>query len=145
MIVRPDGTEVATLFSGGAFAPIWSPDGTRLVIQQGIGTDNLSVVDLAGQAQQITDESGTYSWVGWGRLPSPVQPTPGMQSTSPSSGATSGTRGIRAITGRVGYIRKTPNFVSAIGALSDAEMASASTSRVWAGSMTPSSHSRAVE
>ena len=47
--------------------------------------------------------------------------------------------------GRPGHIRKTPNFVSGIGALRAAEIASARTSRVCAGSITPSSHSRAVE
>ena len=44
----------------------------------------------------------------------------------------------------VGYILNTPNRVGAIGRLSEAEIASASTRRVSAGSMTPSSHSRAL-
>ena len=43
------------------------------------------------------------------------------------------------------HIRNTPNFGGGIGALKDAESASASTSRVRAGSMIPSSQSRAVE
>ena len=43
------------------------------------------------------------------------------------------------------YIRKTPNVVSGIGALSAAARPSASTRRVSSGSMMPSSHSRAVE
>ena len=42
------------------------------------------------------------------------------------------------------YIRKTPNRVSGIGAWRAASMPSASTRRVSSGSMTPSSHSRAV-
>ena len=42
------------------------------------------------------------------------------------------------------YIRNTPNLVSGIGALSDADKPSASTRRVSAGSMMPSSHRRAV-
>ncbi len=46
--------------------------------------------------------------------------------------------------GRNHHIRNTPKVVSGIGAFSDAEIASPSTSRVWAGSMTPSSHRRAV-
>ena len=43
------------------------------------------------------------------------------------------------------HILKTPNLVCGIGALSAAESPSASTRRVSSGSMTPSSHSRAVE
>ena len=42
------------------------------------------------------------------------------------------------------HIRKTPNFASGIGAFRLADSASASTRRVSAGSMTPSSHSRAL-
>ena len=42
------------------------------------------------------------------------------------------------------YIRKTPNLVSGIGAWSAASMPRESTRRVSSGSMTPSSHSRAV-
>ena len=42
------------------------------------------------------------------------------------------------------HIRNTPNFVSGIGALSVAEKHSASTRRVSAGAMMPSSQSRAV-
>jgi hypothetical protein len=42
------------------------------------------------------------------------------------------------------HIRNTPNRVDSIGALSAAEIDSASTSRVSAGSMMPSSHSRAL-
>lgn len=42
------------------------------------------------------------------------------------------------------YIRKTPKVVSGTGAFRLALMARPSTSRVWAGSMTPSSHRRAV-
>jgi hypothetical protein len=42
------------------------------------------------------------------------------------------------------YIRNTPNFVSGIGALSAADSDSASTRRVSAGAMMPSSQSRAV-
>ena len=43
------------------------------------------------------------------------------------------------------YILQTPNFVSGIGALSAADSDSASTSRDFAGSMMPSSQSRAEE
>src|SRR6185503_17065500 len=43
-----------------------------------------------------------------------------------------------------GHILKTPNFVSSIGALSDAEIASPSSRRMSAGSTTPSSQSRAL-
>ena len=43
------------------------------------------------------------------------------------------------------YIRKTPNGVSGIGALSAAERPRPSTMRVSTGSMIPSSHRRAVE
>src|SRR5690606_31964258 len=43
-----------------------------------------------------------------------------------------------------GYIRNTPKRAGSIGALSEAEMASPSTRRVSAGSMMPSSQSRAV-
>jgi hypothetical protein len=46
--------------------------------------------------------------------------------------------------GAATYIRNTPNVVGSIGALSAAERARPSTSRVRAGSMMPSSHSRAV-
>ena len=42
------------------------------------------------------------------------------------------------------YIRNTPKRVSGIGAFSDADRPSASTVRVSAGSMMPSSHSRAL-
>jgi hypothetical protein len=42
------------------------------------------------------------------------------------------------------HIRKTPNFTSGIGAFRLADSASASTRRVSAGSITPSSHSRAL-
>ena len=42
------------------------------------------------------------------------------------------------------YIRKTPAFVSGIGALAAVAKASVSVARVSAGSMIPSSHSRAV-
>ncbi len=43
------------------------------------------------------------------------------------------------------HIRNTPNCArSGIGAFSVADSARPSTSRVWAGSMMPSSHSRAV-
>ena len=41
------------------------------------------------------------------------------------------------------HIRKTPNLPRSMGALRAAEMASASTVRVWGGSITPSSQSRA--
>jgi hypothetical protein len=44
----------------------------------------------------------------------------------------------------VSYIRKTPKRVGSIGALRLAEIASASTIRVSAGSIMPSSHSRAL-
>ena len=47
--------------------------------------------------------------------------------------------------GRRIYIRKTPKRVSPIGALSAALIPMASTRRVSSGSITPSSHSRAVE
>ena len=43
-----------------------------------------------------------------------------------------------------GYILNTPKRVSSMGALSDAEMPSPRTMRVSAGSMTPSSHKRAL-
>ncbi len=43
------------------------------------------------------------------------------------------------------HILNTPNFVSSIGALSAADRLSATTSRVRAGSMMPSSQSRAEE
>jgi transposase len=42
------------------------------------------------------------------------------------------------------YIRNTPNLISGIGALRAAESASATTRRVSAGAMMPSSHRRAV-
>jgi len=42
------------------------------------------------------------------------------------------------------YIRNTPKRVSSIGALSAAEIPNPSTMRVSAGSITPSSHSRAL-
>ncbi len=42
------------------------------------------------------------------------------------------------------YMRNTPKVVSGIGAFSEADSASASVSRVSSGSMTPSSHRRAV-
>ena len=42
------------------------------------------------------------------------------------------------------HILNTPKRVSGIGALRDAEMDRPRTSRVWAGSMMPSSHRRAV-
>lgn len=42
------------------------------------------------------------------------------------------------------HIRNTPNVVSGIGAFSEALIARPSTSRVWTGSITPSSQSRAV-
>ncbi len=48
-------------------------------------------------------------------------------------------------TGQLRHMRNTPKRVSSMGALSDALMARARTWRVCAGSMTPSSHSRAVE
>ncbi len=43
------------------------------------------------------------------------------------------------------HIRQTPTFVSRIGALREADSESASTSRDFAGSMMPSSQSRADE
>ena len=43
------------------------------------------------------------------------------------------------------HIRNTPKRVSGIGAFSAADMPKASTVRVSAGAITPSSHSRAVE
>jgi hypothetical protein len=43
------------------------------------------------------------------------------------------------------HIRNTPKLDGAMGALNDAESASASVFRVCAGSRMPSSHSRAVE
>ena len=43
------------------------------------------------------------------------------------------------------HIRNTPNFMGGIGAFRLADRASARTVRVSAGSMTPSSQSRAVE
>jgi Tol biopolymer transport system component len=69
VIVQPDGTVVATIAPSGAFGPTWSPDGTRVVYQQGIRTNNLTISDLAGQTSQITNDSGQYEWVGWGKLP----------------------------------------------------------------------------
>ena len=44
----------------------------------------------------------------------------------------------------VGFIRNTPNFGSGMGAFNAADSAKASTRRVSAGSMMPSSHRRAV-
>ena len=43
------------------------------------------------------------------------------------------------------YIRNTPYFAGAIGALQDADTPSARASRVCSGSRMPSSHRRAVE
>lgn len=51
---------------------------------------------------------------------------------------------IAKITKQRNHILKTPNFVSGIGAFSDALIASPRTRRVSAGSMMPSSHSLAV-
>ena len=51
----------------------------------------------------------------------------------------------RPLTQTADYILKTPKTVSGIGAFSAAEIPSASTRRVSSGSMTPSSHRRAVE
>jgi hypothetical protein len=55
----------------------------------------------------------------------------------------------RAIASRLGvlsrYIRKMPKRVSSIGAFSAAEIPNERTARVSSGSITPSSHSRAVE
>ena len=45
---------------------------------------------------------------------------------------------------RCAYIRNTPNFVAGIGAFSVAASERPSTRRVSAGSITPSSHSRAL-
>src|SRR5690606_37944670 len=47
--------------------------------------------------------------------------------------------------GAPGHMRNTPKRVGSMGALSVADRSRASTSRVWAGSMTPSSHRRALE
>src|SRR5215210_517257 len=54
-------------------------------------------------------------------------------------------RRLDALAAEPPHIRKTPKVVSGIGALSAAEIPSASTRRVSSGSMTPSSHSRVVE
>src|SRR5690606_2334269 len=43
------------------------------------------------------------------------------------------------------YIRNTPKRVGSMGALREADSARPNTSRVCAGSITPSSHSRALE
>jgi hypothetical protein len=48
------------------------------------------------------------------------------------------------IHGRSGYMRKTPNLVGWMGALSEAEMPKPSVRRVCTGSTMPSSHRRAV-
>ena len=55
-------------------------------------------------------------------------------------------RGLRRVIRRnpPAYMRNTPKRCGSIGALSDAEIASPSTRRVSAGSMMPSSHSRAL-
>ena len=50
----------------------------------------------------------------------------------------------RIFTRSLDYILKTPKVVSGTGAFRLALMARPSTSRVWAGSITPSSHRRAV-
>ena len=51
---------------------------------------------------------------------------------------------VDAVHGSGTHMRNTPNFASGIGAFRLALMASASTRRVSAGSMTPSSHSLAL-
>ena len=51
----------------------------------------------------------------------------------------------RSAAGGTDYMRNTPKRVGSIGAFNAADSASPSTSRVCAGSITPSSHSRALE
>lgn len=75
VVVQPDGTVVATLVPSAAFAPSWSPDGTRVTYQAGLRTDNVWISDLAGQATQLTNDSGHDEWVSWGVLPPAAPPS----------------------------------------------------------------------
>jgi Tol biopolymer transport system component len=67
-IVKPDGTGERTLTTGDGSACCvdWSPDGRFLVHQRGPqGASDLWVMDLAGDAIQVTDTPGTYVAVWW--------------------------------------------------------------------------------
>jgi hypothetical protein len=89
------------------------------------------VTAIQSHAQRFTDDE-MVSGVGW--IKRSADPTPVENAAGVASSLTLDTT----------YILNTPNRMSGMGALSAADNASATTRRVSAGAMIPSSHNRAV-
>jgi Tol biopolymer transport system component len=67
--VSPDGGEVRTLeASADSCCPVWSPDGTQLLVQRGAeGARDLWILDVSGEVVgQVTQAPGDYFGYGWG-------------------------------------------------------------------------------
>ena len=68
-LADPDGGEVVPLAStDGACCPVWSPDGTQLLIQRGTeGARDLWIVGVNGKlVGRVTQTPGEYFGYGWG-------------------------------------------------------------------------------
>ena len=68
-LAAPDGGEVVTLDgSEDSCCPVWSPDGTQLLVQRGEeGARGLWILDVNGEVVgQVTQTPGDYFGYGWG-------------------------------------------------------------------------------
>jgi len=68
-LADPDGGDVVALeATEGACCPVWSPDGTQLLVQRGTeGARDLWIVDLTGEVvSRVTEAPGDYFGYSWG-------------------------------------------------------------------------------
>lgn len=85
---NPDGSGQVQLTTGGADTESWwSPDGTYIVFQRGIGEADIWVMRSDGSDEApLVDTAGATSFPRWGRIPDgsgPGQPSDGQQGTQP--------------------------------------------------------------
>ena len=67
--MAPDGGEVVSLEAAdGSCCPVWSPDGTQLLVQRGAeGAKDLWILNVSGEVVgRVTQAPGDYFGYGWG-------------------------------------------------------------------------------
>ncbi len=73
LLLQPDGTAGTILAPSGGCCPIWSPDGSRVLVQIASPGQDLWISDRAGQLSRVTHENGTFDGYfdsyAWGQLP----------------------------------------------------------------------------